>query len=177
MADGSNKSEHGNGNGNGGGEDVRGTVKWFNISKGFGFVTPLDGLGDIFVHLSTLRQAGFDAVEEGVTIACRVVQGPKGRQAIEVTEVDLSTAVPTKSDGSPPIEAEGEAFVAMVKWFNPIKGYGFITQGKDTQDIFVHIKTLHMFGVERLLPGDSVKVRVGQGPMGPQIAEIELIAD
>ena len=174
MVDGSSKS--GDGSGNGGSEDVRGTVKWFNISRGFGFLTPLDELGDVFVHLSVLRQAGFDAVEEGVTVACRVVQGPKGRQAIEVTEVDRSTAVPTKTDASPPIAAEGEAFVAQVKWFNPEKGYGFITDGECTQDIFVHIKTLHRFGIENLMPGKSVKVRVGQGPMGPQIAEIELLS-
>ncbi len=165
------------GSGRTNGDVVRGTIKWFNISKGFGFVTPLDGGGDVFVHLSALRQGGFDIVEEGVTIVCRAVQGPKGRQAIEVMEVDRSTAAPEKLGGPPPIEPEGDPFIATVKWFNPEKGYGFITQGEESEDVFVHIKTLRRVGVEQLLPGQSVRVRVGQGPKGPQVAEIDLVED
>ena len=160
---------------------VSGTVKWFNAGKGFGFVTSDDGSGDIFLHLSALRQAGFTTVEQGATIVCDVVQGPKGLQAVRVVDIDSSTAtevswppgVSGDSAAFPAIEAEGEFFEATVKWFNPEKGYGFVTRGEDAPDIFVHIKTLRRLGVADLQAGQAVRVRTGQGPKGPQVADLE----
>jgi CspA family cold shock protein len=164
--------------------EISGTVKWFNTVKGFGFVTPGDGKGDVFLHLSALREAGFDGVDQGATIVCEVVQRPKGLQAVRVVNVDTSTAVPVESrperseHASPhrreaPVLAEGDFLDATVKWFNPNKGYGFITQGEGTRDIFVHMETLRNVGITHLRRGQNVRVRVGQGPKGPQVAEIE----
>ena len=160
---------------------VSGSVKWFNAGKGFGFITSDDGSGDIFLHLSALRQAGFSTVEQGATIVCDVVEGPKGLQAVRVIDIDSSTVTdesrqPREGADSlayPSIEPEGEFFDAIVKWFNPEKGYGFVTQGEDAPDIFVHIKTLRRLGVPDLQAGQTVRVRTGQGPKGPQVADLE----
>ena len=55
---------------------VHGTVKWFNAEKGFGFIVADDGSGDVFLHLSALRQAGLETVAGGATIECAVSRGP-----------------------------------------------------------------------------------------------------
>ncbi|NOY15493.1 MAG: cold-shock protein [Gammaproteobacteria bacterium] len=62
-----------------------GTVKWFNNSKGFGFITPDDGSADVFVHFSAIASDGFRTLEEGQAVSYDVETGPKGPQASNVT--------------------------------------------------------------------------------------------
>ncbi len=163
--------------------ELKGRVKWFNTIKGFGFLTPDSEPGDIFLHLSCLREAGHEYVAEGVTIACEVVRRNKGLQAVKVLDIDTSTAVPfqprpaepSNVTNHPAIQPQGDFVIAEVKWFDPVKGYGFLTQGEGTQDIFIHMETLRREGALPIQAGQQLKIRMGDSPKGPQVAEIEVM--
>ena len=81
------------------GAQIRATVKWFNTAKGFGFVTPADGSPEAFLHLSALRQAGFESIGEGAGLTVELGQSPKGRQVVRVLEIDAGSATPARGDG------------------------------------------------------------------------------
>src|SRR3984957_5729472 len=155
---------------------VEAKVKWFNASKGFGFVTMSDGSPDAFLPMAILRRAGYDDVREGASITCEVGAGAKGPLVTTVLNIDLSTAVEPGFGGAdrranrPSSTLEG-----AVKWFEPEKGYGFISPDGGGKDGFVHIHELAPSGLQFLGPGQRVRVEVIDGRKGLEADSIALI--
>ena len=154
--------------------ELAGAIKWFDVSKGFGFVVPDEDLPDVLLHVTCLRKDGFNTVLPGARIVIEAVQRDKGWQALRVLSMDESTATPPQESEASrthvTVQAESPLERVQVKWFNRTKGYGFVVKG--TEDIFVHMETLRKFGIAELRPGQYVLVRFGQGPKGLMAAEI-----
>jgi cold shock protein len=128
------------------------------------------------LHVTTLRRDGHLTVREGARIVCEVLARPKGLQVFRVLSLDLATAVHPAQTHPPRTHVQvlpaGGFEIAICKWFNRIRGFGFLSRGEGTDDIFIHMETLRRFGITELKPGDSLLVRFGDGPKGLMAAEI-----
>jgi cold shock protein len=156
--------------------EVSGSVKWFDPAKGYGFIVPDENLPDVLLHVTCLRHGGYQIVYEGARMVCEVVWHSRGLQAIRICSMDDSTAIrpsqlPQRTRAVVVPESDWER--AVVKWFNPSRGFGFLTRGSQTPDIFVHMETLRRCGFTELGPGQTVFVRYGKGPKGLIAAELK----
>ena len=153
--------------------NVHGYVKWFDTTKGYGFVVPDDGEGDILLHANVLRVFGFTSVAEGARIQLEAQATERGRQAVEV--VDIIPVAPHEGDApEPPVDdaAAGPLQPSRVKWFDRVKGFGFVNIYGRSEDVFLHMETLRQYGYGEVLAGDVLAVRVTAGPRGPMVYEV-----
>ncbi len=156
--------------------EVAGTIKWFDASKGYGFIVPDNGWPDVLLHVTVLRRDGYQTAYEGARLVCECVQRAKGYQAFRILSMDESTAI-HPAQMLPPrthvtVAPTSGLERAQVKWFNRLRGFGFLSRGEGTPDIFVHMETLRRFGMTELRPGQYVLVRFGAGSKGMMAAEI-----
>ncbi len=156
--------------------EISGAIKWFDAGKGFGFIVPDNGMADVLLHVTCLRRDGYQTAYEGARIVVEALNRPGGLQAFRVVSMDESTALHPAQMPAPRTHVVVEPSSGMVrlevKWFNRIRGFGFLSGGDGTPDVFVHMETLRRFGITELRPGQFVLVRYGNGPKGLMVAEI-----
>ena len=181
------------------GPETEARVKWFNPEKGFGFVEMTDGSGEAFLHVRQVEAAGHSALESGTTLVIKVGAGQKGPQVQEIVSVDTSTAEPEPPRGArpkPPMRSGGPGqsggfsrpgggaaprpvsgppdVPATVKWFDNVKGYGFVSVEGESKDLFLHISVVERAGLGQLEQGQAVRVAIVEGRKGPEVGAIEL---
>ena len=161
---------------------ITGRVKWFDATRGFGFLVSDDAEGDVLLHFSVLREHGRRSVPEGATIECIPVRLPRGLQCKKVLSIDLSSALPQtprasmssaeRADRKALAEAAGEFEPVEVKWFNRVKGYGFVNRSGDPEDIFLHMETVRVAGLGELQPGEQLEARIASSAKGLTAVEL-----
>lgn len=162
------------------GPAVDAEVLWFNASKGFGFVKASDGT-EAFLHIRALEAAGHNGVSEGARLKVVLETGQKGKQVSQVLEV--TPGIPSQAGAQRPPRAPARGPVSnapeqeregTVKWYNPDKGFGFISLDTGEKDVFVHATVVNRAGLSTLAEGQRVMVGFVQGQKGPEARSLRL---
>ena len=160
------------------GTRVSGTVKWFDPTKGFGFVVANEGGPDILLHANVLRNFGQSSVADAAGIEVIVQETARGIQAVEVLQIEPPAGEEMLDEASPgaeiaePVDLSLPLEPARVKWFDKAKGFGFANVFGRDEDVFLHIEVLRRSGLADLQPGEAVALRVVDGKRGRMAMQV-----
>ena len=156
--------------------EVAAVVKWYNRTKGFGFVKPNDGAPDAFLHASLVAQAGHDELADGTSLVCDIADGPRGPQVAAIHSIEPPTElVPRSRPARFSAGGDGEVVDGTVKFYSAEKGFGFIVPDDGSKDVFVSARTLTRAGIAALEAEQRVRVTARMGQKGPMAARVELL--
>ncbi|WP_299371456.1 cold-shock protein [uncultured Kiloniella sp.] len=151
--------------------DIQARVKWFNATKGFGFVQAGEKLPDAFLHISVLERAGHRSLPEGAELICDLTNGDKGLQVKNIHRVESIPEPPP-----PPGSESGEPTIeGIVKFFNADKGYGFVSPDDGSRDIFISARILERSGIYRVTQNQRIKMETEDGDKGPLATIVQLL--
>lgn len=179
---------------------AKGKVKWFNATKGYGFIT-LDNGGDAFCHASALQATGHSDVPPGTSIVCDLADSQRGLQVVAVHSVDTSTAeAPSRAPRGDRFGGGGDRFgggggyggggggyghrdsapsgpmvEGKIKFFNDQKGFGFVMPDSGSGDIYLHASALRRSGVQVVEPDQRIRYSTRQGNKGVEVDKVEII--
>lgn len=162
-------------------QEVSAVVKWYNPTKGFGFVQLNDGSPDAFLHVSIVEQSGHGDLPEGTIIVCDISEGRKGPQVAVIHRIESfgdgsAASRSPRGDGyGAPLGPAGGTVEGRVKFFNADKGFGFVSPDDGGKDVYISLRTLQRMNIASLEPNQRVRLTTRMGQKGPMADRLELI--